>query len=791
VSAIGRPVRRTEDLRLLTGRGKFVADFRLAGLLHGAVLRSPHAHARLGAVRAERARALPGVVAVVTAADLEGIGRIPVRLGPRPSIVACLQPPLAREKVRYVGEPVAFVVAESRYVAEDALDLIDVDYEPLSAVADARRAVEGAAPVLHEVIDGNVVAVLETRTGDAEAAMAAAAVRVRERFDVQRHTGVPMETRGLTAAYDAGADVLRLWGVAKVPHFNRRVLADLLGHPEHRIHFVELEVGGGFGVRGEFYPEDLLVPWVAKRLGRPVQWIEDRREHLVAANHSRQQHHETEIGFDRDGRIVALIDRFLTDMGAYVRTHGVAVPELTAALFPGPYRVPNYTSECRCVLTNKTPTGTYRGPGRYECTFVRERLLDIAAARLGLDPLELRRRNFVTPAEMPYDVGGASLAQKTVYDCGDYRSALDRALDALGWEKARAEQAQARREGRLVGLGVGCLVEKAGLGPWEYARVEVDATGHVVVYSGIAAVGQGIDTTLAQVVADQLAVAPEAVTVVHGDSAQVPFGVGGFASRGAAVALPAAQAAARKVREKLLRVAAWRLEAAEADLVVAGGAVHVRGAADRRLTFRELALAAVPGPPGMEPALQAAHFFEAPKMTYPYGTHAAMVEVDADTGAVRLLRYAIAYDVGRAVNPMIVEGQLVGALAQGIGGALLEELVYDEAGQPLTTTFMDYLLPTAVEMPASVAVRILEETPTPLNPLGAKGAGEGGSSGAGGAIANAVADALGPLGITVTALPLSPDRLAALIVDARAAAAASAAVLRPTASQAQTLLWRA
>ena len=765
--AVGRSVLRKEDLRLLTGRGKYAADFRSPGMLHGTVLRSPHAHARLGPIRAKAALALPGVMAVVTAEDLGAIGRIPVRLGPRPSVAACLQLPLAKDKVRYVGEPVAFVIAESRYLAEDAADLVEVDYDPLPAVADAWRALERDAPVLHEVIGGNVVDTIVTRKGDVARALAGAAHRVAERFAVQRHTGVPMETRGLTAAYDPGTRQLSLWGVAKVPHFNRRVLAELLGHPEHLIHFVEMEVGGGFGVRGEFYPEDLLVPWAAMRLGRPVQWIEDRREHLMATNHSRQQYHDIEIGFDSDGRIVALADRFITDMGAYIRTHGVVVPELTAALLPGPYRISDYSCDVRCVLTNKTPTGTYRGPGRFECTFVRERLMDIAAARLGLDPIELRRRNFIASAEMPYEVGGAALNQHTVYDCGDYASALDQALAAVGYEAARAEQAEARRQGRYVGIGVGCLVEKAGLGPWEYARVEVDATGHVVVYSGIASVGQGIETTLAQVCADVLGMDPEAITVIHGDSAQVPFGVGGFASRGAAVALPAALEAARKVRAKILRVAAGLLEAAPDDLVIEAGVVHVRGLPARTVTFRDLARAAVPGPPGMEPGLYASHFFEAPKMTYPYGTHAAVVEVDAETGAVQILRYAIAYDIGRAVNPMIVDGQLIGALAQGIGGAIFEDLAYDEQGQPLAATFMDYLMPTAMEMPGSIATRILEETPTPLNPLGVKGVGEGGSSGCGGAIANAVADALRPLGVSITALPLAPDRLSSLITAAR------------------------
>jgi carbon-monoxide dehydrogenase large subunit len=771
---IGVSVKRKEDARLLTGRGKYAADVRLPGMLHAVVLRSTHAHARLGEIDTRAALALPGVAAVITARDLGGpLRRIPVRLGQRATNPAPLQPPLATSSVRYVGEPIALVVAESRYLAEDALEVIHVDYEPLPIVTDAWQAIEPGAPVLHEALGGNLVERLQTRSGDAAEALASAPIRLRERFAIQRHTGVPMETRGLTSAYDPGTRVLTLWGVAKVPHFNRRVLADLLDHPEHLIHFIELEVGGGFGVRGEFYPEDFLVPWATMRLGRPVHWIEDRREHLMATNHSRQQFHDIEIGVQNDGRIVALSDRFMVDLGAYIRTHGVVVPELTAALLPGPYRIPNYAAEALCILTNKTPTGTYRGPGRYECTFVRERLIDLLAQKLSLDPTEIRRRNFITPGEMPYEVGGASLGQKTVYDVGDYASAFDHALAAIDYKAARAEQTTGRRDGRYLGIGIGCVVEKAGLGPWEYARVEVDGTGHVVVYSGVAAVGQGIETTLAQVCASELGIPPEAITVVHGDSAQVPFGVGGFASRGASVALPAALEASRKVKAKMLRVAASLLEAHEADLVLEAGKVHVRGLPERAVTFRELARAAIPGPPGMEPGLFASHFFEAPKMTYPYGTHVAVVEVDVETGQVRLRKYAITYDVGRAVNPMIVDGQLVGALAQGIGGALYEELVYDDAGQILTTSFMDYLLPTSMDMPDTIVVRILEETPTPLNPLGVKGVGEGGSSGAGAAIANAVADALAPLGVTIRDLPLSPQKLAALVKGSRGQAEAA------------------
>jgi CO/xanthine dehydrogenase Mo-binding subunit len=390
-------------------------------------------------------------------------------------------------------------------------------------------------------------------------------------------------------------------------------------------------------------------------------------------------------------------------------------------------------------------------------------LIDRVATELGLDPADIRRRNFIDPSEMPYEVGGASLGQRTVYDCGDYRSAFDQALALADYEAMRAEQSEARRQGRYLGIGLGCVLEKAGLGPWEYARVEVDGSGSVVVYSGVAAVGQGIETTLAQVVAEELAVPAEDVTVVHGDSARVPFGIGGFASRGAAVALPAALEAARKVRDKIFRVASSLLEAHAGDLVLENGKVHVRGLPEREVTLRQLARAAVPGPPGMEPGLYAAHFFEAPKMTYPYGTHVAGVEVDPATGRVALRKYVVTYDVGRAINPMIVGGQILGGLAQGLGGAIFEELVYDDQGQPLTTTFMDYLVPTAVEMPEATIVKILEETPTPLNPLGVKGVGEGGSSGAGAAIANAVADALAPLGVAITELPLSPDRLARLV----------------------------
>jgi aerobic carbon-monoxide dehydrogenase large subunit len=761
---IGASVKRREDPRLLSGRGCYVDDIRRPGMVHAVVARSPHAHAEIQAIETERARALLGVVLIATATDLAPVGPIPVRLGPRPGLAPFLQSPLARDRVRYVGEPLALVVAADRYTAEEAAELLDVRYRELPPVADAEQALAPGAGCIHDS-GTNVADTLLMETGQPAQALAGAAIRIRHRFRIQRHSGVPLETRGLVASYDSASGLLTVWGPTKVPHFNRQVLADLLGVPPRRVRFVEPDVGGGFGVRGEFYPEDFLIPWAAIRLRRPVKWVEDRREHLTATNHSREQVHDVEIGATQNGRIVALVDRAVVNIGAYVRTHGVTVPELTGALLPGPYRIPHYRAEISCVLTNKTPTGTYRAPGRYEATFVRERLIDMLAHAVGIDAAEIRRRNFVPPGEMPFRVGTAALGVPTVYDTGAYGSALERALRAVGYQTFRAKQTEARARGRRIGIGIACVLEKAGLGPWEMARVEIDRAGHVVVYSGLTSLGQGTETMLAQICADELRVPLDEITVVHGDTAAVPFGVGTFASRGAAVGGSAVLMASQAVKEKILDLAARVLEAARVDLALEGGRVFVRGVPSRGVTFVELAAAPAPGA-GSE--LAATRVFQVAKMTYPYGTHVAVVEVDPETGHVAINDYAIAYDVGRAINPMLVRGQLVGGLAQGIGGALLEELVYDEQGQPLATTLMDYLLPTAAEMPPQISVAILEETPTPLNPLGAKGAGEGGTAGVGAAIANAVADALRPWDVDVSSLPLSPDRVFRIIQDARA-----------------------
>lgn len=764
---VGQRLKRREDERLLRGRGSYVADVQRPRPLHLAVVRSPHAHARIASIDVTATRASPGVVDVVTFADVPELARaIPMRLAERGQMSRYLQRPLAHDKVRYVGEPVAAIVADDRYGAEDALAHVKVTYAPLPALVDTRAAAEPDAPLLFESEGTNAVATYTVACGDVDRALRDADLVLRETFYVQRHSAVPLETRGALAEWDAGRGLLSLWGMTKVPHINRRIVAEHVGLPEHRLHFLQTDVGGAFGVRGEVYPEDVLVALLAMRTGRPVRWIEDRREHLQAANHSREQHHDVAVGLRRDGTIVAIHDRFWNDMGAYVRTHGATAPNNTAAYIPGPYRVANYRADVTCVVTNKTPAGTYRAPGRFEATFVRERVVDMAARALAIDPATIRRRNFIPPEAMPYDLGTTTHGSGVVYDSGDYPRLFDWALERVGYAGLRATQAVARRAGRHVGIGLAYVVEKSGLGPWESARVLVDGSGSVVVHSGIPSVGQGVETVFAQVCADVLGVRYEDVTVRYGDTEALPDSVGAFGSRGTVMGGNAVQGAAERVRDKILAVAARELEAHPADLELRDGTVHVRGVADRALTLREVARAAGTAralAAGLEPGLEALHYHRQEKMTYGHGLHLAVVEIDGETGVPRILRYVVAYDVGRAVNPMLVEGQLVGGLAQGLGAALHEELAYDDAGQLTAGTLMEYHLPVAADMPP-LELFVREEDPSPTNPLGVKGAGEDGIVAAGAAVANAVADALAPLGVEVRSLPLRPCRLRELIV---------------------------
>ncbi len=783
----GAPIKRREDPRLLAGQGCYIDDLALPGMLHAAVLRSPYAHARIRRLDVSAARALPGVFAALTAADLGSVGRRSPLLIPDACLTHPLtQYPLAVDTVNYVGEAVAFVVAVDRATAEDALERIAVDYEPLPPVVDLAAAVAPGAPLVHAELGTNVAAHYTASVGDVERAFAAAAHVFREHLVIERSAGMPLETRGVVADWSAQEGLLRVWDSTQAPIAIRNGLAYLFDLPEHAVHVVAPDVGGGFGGKiMQFYPEEVLVPLAARRLGRPVKWIEDRREHFTATVHERLQIHDAEIAVDADGRILAVRDRFLHDHGAYT-PYGIIVPLITACQLPGPYKVPNYAVEFRSVYTNTVPVTPYRGAGRPHACFVMERLIERVARELGLDRAEVRRRSFIPPGEFPYDVGltyqdGAP----TRYDSGDYAGGLERALALVGYECFREEeQPRLRAAGRYVGLGLACYVEGSGIGPYEGAHVRVEPSGKVFVTTGIATQGQSHATTLAQIAADQLGVPLEDVLVVTGDSRYFHYGSGTYASRTAVVAGSAVGLAAQAVREQALALAARQLEAAPADLVVEGGRVAVRGAPERGLDYGQLAgLAnpmryafgadAVPAPrrpagwsgpalpPGEQPGLEATRYYSPPHATWASGVHLCVVEVDVETGAVRVLRYVVVHDCGRLINPLVVNGQIHGGVAQGIGGALLERLAYDADGQLLNTSFLDFLLPTAQDVPSVEVAH--QETPSPLTPLGMKGLGEAGAIPGPALLASAIDDALRPLGVHVTRLPLGPADLLALI----------------------------
>jgi carbon-monoxide dehydrogenase large subunit len=762
MSVIGARLPRKEDPRLLRGRGRFGDDISVPGQLWARIVRSPSAHGQLRELDVSRAITAPGVMTVVTAGDLPPGLAIPVRLAvPGTDLGRYLQPVLAAHTVRYVGEPLAVVVGDDPYACEDAAELIEIDIAEAPAVLDARTA------------RSHLAAELTAGYGDIDAAFSGARHVVRIELAIGRHSGVPLEPRCLLAVPDPDAGSLSVFGMTKVPVFNRDLLARLLDMDETLIRVHGVDAGGGFGVRGEFYPEDFLIPWLAMTLARPVKWAEDRAEHLMAVNHSRQQHHRIAAAFDAEGRIMGLADDITHDNGAYCRTHGVAVPELTVAMLPGPYRVPAYRGRVRVVLTNKTPCGTYRAPGRFEGTAAREHLLDVAADQLGLDRIELRRRNLLTPDELPHQRPITTLRTDLILDTGDYPALLAaaaREADRLGY-RALADGGGRRGPGGsdgtgggLRGFGLAMFVEKSGLGPQETADVTVSKSGAVHVYSGGTSMGQGIETALAQIAADALGADPGTVDVVTGDTAAQPFGAGSWASRSTVVGGSAVHHAATAVRERAIELAARMLEVAGEDLDLEHGSVAVRGDPAVRLTLAEIAQGAEPASgylrPGEPAGLSARRRFEVSHMTYPYGAHAAVVEVDPETGQVRVLRYLVTYEVGRAINPMLVEGQLRGGVAQGIGGALMEEFCYDDAGQPQAISFVEYRIPTAAEVPP-VDVLVSQDAPAPGNPLGVMGAGEGGVNAVGAAVANAVRDALGLAG-GVGQLPLTPARVRAL-----------------------------
>ena len=754
--SIGASVLRLEDHRFLQGKGRFVDDIQLPHMLHAAVLRSPYAHAIIQEIDADSARALKGVTAVYTFADLPlDLKPIPVRLNPYGSLEPFLQFPLADDKVRYVGEPVALVIADSRYLAEDALDHIFVTYESLPVTVDVEQETDA---VLFTAALDNVASQFKMETGNVAEAFNKADHVIKSRFVCGRHSGVPLETRGLVARREPGSGRLHVWGPTKVTHFNRGVLARLLGLPEHQIRMIEPDVGGGFGVRGEFYPEDYLIPWAAMVLDRPIKWIEDRLEHLVACNHSRQQVYEMALALTADGIILGADITLLNDHGGYIRTHGIIVPELAAAMFPGPYRIKNYRCEVRCLLSNKTPTGTYRAPGRFEAHAARERLLDIAASELGIDPVTLRQQNFIRPDEMPFAVGTHSLGEEIVYDSGDYARALQSVIELSDyWERRQRLPVD---EHKRIGLGIGCFIEKTGLGPFEGAKVEVDPTGHVLVSTGAASVGQGIETVLAQIAAEPLGLAADQILVRHGDTDLLPYGIGSFASRATVMAGNAVYEAACTLKARMFLLAAELLGTAVNSLEIANGTIFESTNPSHRVSFADVALRASPrqSKPGEQPGLAETHYFRCDHMTYAYGAVVAEIEVDLQTGAATPLNLWLAYDVGTAVNPQLVVGQVEGGAVQGIGGALLEEFVYDDQGQMMSGTLADYLLPTMMEVPQIHSLRI-DDIPSILNPLGIKGAGEAGISGTGAAIVNGVADALQEKGQRVNQMPLTPQQI--------------------------------
>ncbi|HEV2957175.1 MAG TPA: xanthine dehydrogenase family protein molybdopterin-binding subunit [Xanthobacteraceae bacterium] len=749
---VGRSVLRLEDRPLLTGAGRFAADVSFPDQLHMRVVRSPYAHARIVAVHTADAAALPGVHAVWTTVDVAHIPPIDFRLTKLAGLEPYRQRVLATDRVRYVGEPVAAVFAESAYVAEDAAELVQVEAEELAPLLDAQAEPrEFAAGLRTEPV------VIRKGFGDVDAAFRAAHTIVELDLTIGRHSGAPMETRGAIARHDRVRDVLELYGAAKVPHWNRDQIARMLGRAAASVQLYEGHVGGGFGVRGELYPEDVLVCAATLAFARPVKWIEDRREHLIATNHSRQQTHRVRAAVDAAGRILAIDDTFFTDQGAYLRTHAATVSDLTAAMLPGPYRVPAYRTVGRVRLTNKTPCGTYRAPGRFESTFVRERLVDAIATSMGIDPIEIRRRNLITRAEMPYRRTLDTLGTEVELDSGDYAALLDKTLAHLDWPALERRLAQRRAAGETVGAGLVMFVEKTGLGPRDLARVRVDGDGAVEVITGAASVGQGVETAIAQICADALGVDYAGIRVVHGQTDRIEFGMGAFASRVTVMTGEATRIAAAKVRAKAIAAAAELLQAPVDRLdVVDGRIVRIDTPDGPSMTLGEVARA-LASSAGDEAGLCAEGWFQTDHMNYPYGIHAAVVAVDRDTGGIAVERYVVAYDIGTAVNPMLIEGQLVGGALQGLGGALFEEFRYDERGEPLSVTFADYLMPTAREAPP-VEVLICEDAPSPLNPLGLKGAGEGGANAVGAAVAAAIDAALGMPG-AVTELPVSPQRM--------------------------------
>ena len=770
---LGKRVPRIEDPALLRGRACFVDDLRFPDLLHAVFVRSGEAHARVRGIDVSAAMASPGVRAVLTLDDLRPhVTRVTMPLAqPSGAIRHVLDPPiLADGEVRYVGEPVAAAIADNPYRAEDAAALVEIDYESLPASIDCRRALEPAAAPAHSALPDNLVAALSMSYGDSDRAFASAAHTVRAGMHQNKGLGHAIECRGVLARLDPNDGKLTVWSGTQMPHRAHAVLCDLLGRGEDKLRVIAPDVGGGFGPKFVFYPEEAVVALAARILGHPVKWIEDRREHFTATTQERDQFWDAEMALDAEGRILGIRGTLIHDHGAY-SPYGVNLPYNSATNLLGPYAVPAYSLDIRLAATNKVPVTPVRGAGRPQGTFVMERLLDRAAGLIEIERAEIRRRNLIGPEAMPYvtpvkNRDGTAMT----YDSGDYPATQALALEASEHDAFRARQAALRREGRYVGIGIGNYVEGTGRGPFESARIRINPSGRVTIATGATAQGQGLKTALAQVCASALGLDPGAVEVTAGDTDTVSLGLGAFASRQAVTAGSSVHVAASSLAEKALRAAAHMLEAAPDDLELAGGRVRVRGVPDMAVELGEIAraLAGQPGyalPGGMEPGMEALGTFTPETVTYCNGSHVAEVEVDVETGAVGILRYTVVHDCGRMINPMVVDGQVIGGAIHGIGSALYERMAFDDAGQPMTVNLGECLMPGACEMPRLDLIHT--ESPTPLNPLGAKGAGEGGVIPAPAAIAAAVEDALAPFGMLIDDVPILPDRIAAVVAAAQ------------------------
>jgi carbon-monoxide dehydrogenase large subunit len=753
-SYIGQPMERTEDMRLLRGRGTYVADVNRPDQLYAVILRSSVAHGKINTIDTSRATQLPGVRHILISADLGVVvPKIPLRLQPLPQLEPFHQPMLADGKVRYVGEPIAVVLADTPSIAEDALDHIDLDIETLPAITSREQA-EAMPAVLFEDHGSNSAITWKAFKGDANAAFASADYTRRETFRVQRHAAMFMEPRGFVAEWNSDAGKLTVWGAAKTAWYNRRVLAAALDLEVNAIELIEVDVGGGFGSRGEFYPEDYLIPAAAKLVGRPVKWTEDRREHMMTANHARDIECDVEIAVSRDGRFLGLRGLAWADIGAYIRTNGSVGPRNVAQYMSGPYTFENIDLKTTMLTTNKTPSGTYRGPGRFETDFIRERLIDLVAKDLKIDRVELRRRNLVADSQMPYPLASITpYDSSTELDSGDYHAVFDLCMKEFGWAE------KSKLSGKLIdgyyhGLAVGSFIEGGAAGPSEDARLVLETDGSLSVYLGSSSVGQGLETIMAQIAADATELPYEKITVNHGSTSHVKNGHGAYHSRSTVMGGSAILLAAEKLKDSIREAAAARFGCAAGNVTIDGEQVACAG--------KTLLLAGLSDVP-----LEVEASFFNKKYTWAYGTQAAHIAVDPGTGHVKVIDYLSVEDVGRIINPLTLHGQAIGSIVQGLGGAFLEHLVYDENGQLLTGSFADYLMPTASDFP-NIRSITLELKPCPNNPLGTKGAGEGGLIPVGGIMANAIADALSHLNVQPMELPLSPARIWQMVEDGEA-----------------------